>query len=87
MSTNIVTVRHYTDGTISLSINGREVPDLKSVQNIVLPDGGNECRVTFAAAQYNVLQGDDNPPPFISKVAAPRKRTWVQKFESWLARR
>lgn len=79
MSTNIVTVRHYEDKSISVAINGKLIPDVSSVS----VDDAHCVTLKMLCAQYNDLPGDIDEPAFVVKVSVP-KRTWIQRFEDWM---
>ena len=82
-STNIITVRYYTDNSIAVSINGREVPDVISVEKLsATPSGECLVQLKFAAAQMNVLAGDAPEPSHVTQrmVAVDRRESWWSRL-------
>jgi hypothetical protein len=65
--TNVVSVRTYADGSRGVQINGRDIPDIQHIASNEIRDFEERVQqvtITFLAAQYNVLDGDQHAPPY-----------------------
>ena len=80
-STNIITVRKYEDGSKSVSINGRHIPDVSEC--VQAQDG--KVYIVLQCAQFNVLDGDEHAPaPTFQLIPDPPQRSWRQRIaERW----
>lgn len=56
--TNVVTIRAYDDDTLSLSINGRDIPHLVSYETV----SRDKVMLVLGVGQFNFLEGDNDLP-------------------------
>lgn len=82
-STNIITARYYTDNSISVTLNGRDILDVISVEKLS-HESGDECivQLTIAAAHMNILAGDAPEPSHTTQrmVAVGRRESWWSRL-------
>ena len=92
-SSNIITRRDYSDGSIALEINGRPIPDALLVQ---LADD-NTVYIRVGCGQFNYVHTDNDPPPNIRSVIVHggylrknddgtytvRPYSWRERLERW----
>lgn len=82
---NMVTIRHYPDGSMYAAINGRDIGEVHSFKQH--PGGLIDLRIT--ALQVNELDGDENertkypihntpPPKFVLLDSDPPKGFWAR---------
>lgn len=76
--TNIVTIRHYKDGSIRVSINGRDLQDVTSVN---YDQDRKLAFINLKVAQFNEHDGDRHPS------LPPLSDTLIARFGRWLSRR
>jgi hypothetical protein len=59
VSANVITIREYSDGSLALSINGRDIPDLQEATHDPLK---NRVFLMLECGQFNWLEGDAELP-------------------------
>lgn len=86
-SSNIVTIVRNTDDT-QVEINGREVPDVIEVHEVMGINGGHKVALVFMAAQVNIVGVNAvRDAHFIHRDNGPQsKRGWWQRFKAWWQR-
>lgn len=72
-SANIVTCRRYEDGTLTVTVNGREIADVTVCQ---LDHSQSKVYLVVEAAQYNELKGDEGRNVYVDpELAALRQQS------------